>query len=262
MQKRIITLLLLVCQAILHAQTENLLIYKEYDPDFEIVLTFDQQYDTDINDDGLSDIRFITWMDHLYYIGASAIVINGWTTCSYRLYDIEYDNVFFDLSIPLNDTSLVWGGRCFATKYSSQPLTYMVGLRYIDGEDCYYGWAEFQETNISDTQVSFHIVKTCYCAIPNYPLLWGQTSLNEGFEENETTAFETIFPNPSRNNFFITGKDLKQAEVFNALGQRVATVKGQGEQLTVNISNLPEGVYFVNITDGEGRKCVKKVVKE
>ena len=138
----------------------------------------------------------------------------------------------------------------------------MVGLRYIDGEDCYYGWAEFQETNISDTQESFHIAKTCYCAIPNYPLHWGQTSLNVGFEENETTAFATIFPNPSRNNFFITGKDLKQAEVFNALSQHVATAQGEGEQMTVDISASPAGVYFVNITDKDGRKCVRKVVKE
>jgi hypothetical protein len=50
--------------------------------------------------------------------------------------------------------------------------------------------------------------------------------------------------------------------VFNTLGQSVATAKGEGERLTVDISNLPAGIYFVNITDGEGRKCVKKVVKE
>jgi hypothetical protein len=30
----------------------------------------------------------------------------------------------------------------------------------------------------------------------------------------------------------------------------------------VDISALPAGVYFVNLTDAEGRKCVKKVVKE
>jgi hypothetical protein len=58
------------------------------------------------------------------------------------------------------------------------------------------------------------------------------------------------------------GKDLKAAEVVNALGQCVATAQGEGERLTVDISSLPTGVYFVNITDNEGRKCVRKVVKE
>ena len=35
-----------------------------------------------------------------------------------------------------------------------------------------------------------------------------------------------------------------------------------GETLQIDIANLPAGVYFVNIMDEEGRKCVRKVVKE
>ncbi len=80
-------------------------------------------------------------------------------------------------------------------------------------------------------------------------------------EEKERLAC-TLYPNPATGLVTITGKDLKQAQIINALGQCVATVKGEGEQLLVDISDLPAGVYFVNITDGEGRKCVKKVVKE
>ena len=71
-----------------------------------------------------------------------------------------------------------------------------------------------------------------------------------------------IVPNPKMSTVTITGQDLKSAEVINTLGQRVATVKGEGEHLTVDISALPAGVYFVNVTDKDGRKCVRKVVKE
>ena len=60
----------------------------------------------------------------------------------------------------------------------------------------------------------------------------------------------------------ITGQDLKSAEVFNTLGQQVVSTTGEGERLTVDLNGLPVGVYFVNITDEEGRKCVRKVVKE
>ena len=60
----------------------------------------------------------------------------------------------------------------------------------------------------------------------------------------------------------ITGQDLKSAEVFNTLGQQVVSTTGEGERLTVDLSGLPAGVYFVNITNKEGRKCVRKVVKE
>ena len=80
-------------------------------------------------------------------------------------------------------------------------------------------------------------------------------------EEKENLACD-LYPNPANSLITITGKDLKQAEVFNTLGQRVATAKGEGEQMTVDISALPSGVYFVNITDKDGRKCMRKVVKE
>ncbi len=83
-------------------------------------------------------------------------------------------------------------------------------------------------------------------------------------EEHTTTgdAVVTIYPNPANSIVTITGKNLKSAEVLNVLGQSVATVKGQGETLQIDMANLPTGVYFVNITDEEGRKCVRKVVKE
>ena len=82
-------------------------------------------------------------------------------------------------------------------------------------------------------------------------------------DENQTEkAFCEIHPNPAKSSFIITGKCLKQAEVVNMLGQHVAKAQGEGERLTVDISSLPAGIYFVNITDSEGRKCVRKVVKE
>lgn len=75
-------------------------------------------------------------------------------------------------------------------------------------------------------------------------------------------AFATLHPNPTTGLVTITGQDLKTAEVFNTLGQQVATATGEGELFTVDISQLPAGIYFINITNSEGRKCVSKVVKE
>ena len=79
---------------------------------------------------------------------------------------------------------------------------------------------------------------------------------------DETRKLFAVFPNPTTNFVTITGQDLKAAEVFNTLGQHVATATGEGERLTVNLSEMPAGIYFVNVTDKEGRKCVRKVVKE
>ena len=80
-------------------------------------------------------------------------------------------------------------------------------------------------------------------------------------EEKENLVCD-LYPNPTNAQVTITGKDIKQAEVFNTFGQRVATAQGGDERITVDISALPAGVYFVNVTDKDGRKCVRKVVKE
>jgi hypothetical protein len=104
--------------------------------------------------------------------------------------------------------------------------------------------------------------KCAYCTIPDYPIVWGQTEIL-GVEENgESNAFATIHPNPTTGMVTIMGENVKRAEVTNMLGQHVATASGQGEQLTVDISRLPAGVYFVSVTDESGKKCVHKVVKE
>ena len=81
-------------------------------------------------------------------------------------------------------------------------------------------------------------------------------------EHRTVEDFAIIHPNPTAGLVTVTGKDLRQAEVINMLGQRVATARGKGETLQIDITDLPAGIYFVNVTDAEGRKCVKKVVKE
>lgn len=140
-----------------------------------------------------------------------------------------------------------------------------LGIRKKIDEDYYYGWIEFKM--FWDTSINIYVpaprlvlYATAFCTIPNYPLRAGQTDLDWGVEETKT--FATLYPNPTTGQVTIMGQDLKAAVVFNTLGQQVAVASGEGETLHIDIANLPAGVYFVNVTDGEGRKCVKKVVKE
>ncbi len=269
MKKYLITLLIAItCFQMAHAQTENYLLYKEYAPDYWVVLTPENHFDIDIDDDGIADVRYeVVWGVNGHNAISETLTINGWLACSYCTFNIGYENVFSNLSIPLNDTSLVWGELCLFESLvqhpNTDPLVYKVSLRLQDGEDYYYGWGEFEEIReASYDRGRFRVVRTCYCAIPNYPLVWGQTSLTEDVGEYETTTFAALHPNPTNSSFTITGNGLKTAEVLNTLGQQVATSQGQGETIQVDITNLPAGIYFVRITDEEGRKCVRKVVKE
>ena len=46
------------------------------------------------------------------------------------------------------------------------------------------------------------------------------------------------------------------------LGQQVLSVQGSGNEMQINMSALPAGIYFVAVTNEEGRRCVQKVVRE
>ena len=94
--------------------------------------------------------------------------------------------------------------------------------------------------------------KYAYCTIPDYPLIWGETSLT-GVDE-ESSAFAIVHPNPTTGIVTITGENLRQAEVVNTLGQKILSVQGKRDKLHIDMTALPTGVYFVTVTD--------KVVKE
>lgn len=80
-------------------------------------------------------------------------------------------------------------------------------------------------------------------------------------ENGEDAGRVEIHPNPTDGQVDISGTDLKSAEVYNAIGQHVASAQADGGRLTVDLSGEPAGVYFVSVTDTEGRKSVRKVVK-
>jgi hypothetical protein len=101
-----------------------------------------------------------------------------------------------------------------------------------------------------------------YCTLPDQSIQWGQIEyfgINESYVSN---AFATVHPNPTTGFVTIAGENLRQAEVLNMLGQQVLSVQGEGNEFRIDMAALPAGVYFVNVTDDEGRKCVRKVVKE
>ena len=253
------------------AQSDGYFIVKEYSPvNWHAQYVQNGETHVDMDDDGEYDFFYYVRQD-LY---AAPVVLARFGGCSH-IYEGQpyytYENTFFDIDQPFNDTSLRWKdpheGRKIYSEVSPNgqyldTLVYKAGIRNGEEDEYYYGWIELYAVVGDDHEtVYFYLARTCFCTIPNYPLKWGQTKL-DAVDENGMKDFAILHPNPANGLVTITGKDLKQAEVFNTHGQRVATTKGEGERLTVDISNLPAGIYFVNVTDGEGRKCVKKVVKE
>ena len=256
MKTRKLTLLatLLLAMASTFAQ-EGGIIYTQYEPDRCVE---SERYHTftinmDIDGDGVKDCG--VQMDFWRLIYFDFLLYDGWERCN-RNFDDESDTI---VSGPHRWFRDGWTITADAT----------VGLRkVVNDTTVYYGWLRLTYQDLTNWELIPPYEKEivcvhdmAFCTIPNYPLRWGQTSLT-GIEENGSAAFATVHPNPTTGLVTIVGENLNQADVVNMLGQCVATVQGKGKTLQIDISSLPAGIYFVRITDDEGRKCTHKVVKE
>jgi hypothetical protein len=81
-------------------------------------------------------------------------------------------------------------------------------------------------------------------------------------QENERF---TLYPNPASQSFAINftekQESLKQVRVFDMLGKEVMSVENPSSN-TVNIANLPAGMYVVRVLSQSGKGFSAKLVKE
>jgi hypothetical protein len=42
----------------------------------------------------------------------------------------------------------------------------------------------------------------------------------------------------------------------------VLILQDKGNELNIDITSLPQGIYFVSVTDKHGRKCTRKILKK
>jgi hypothetical protein len=74
-----------------------------------------------------------------------------------------------------------------------------------------------------------------------------------------------LYPNPTTGTIHInaiTASDVnKVIALYNAYGQRVYTATSKENNVTVNVQNLPAGVYYVAVTQGS-RTSIKTFVKK
>ncbi|MCQ2301954.1 MAG: T9SS type A sorting domain-containing protein [Bacteroidales bacterium] len=83
-----------------------------------------------------------------------------------------------------------------------------------------------------------------------------------GTDEIIVEDFVTIYPNPANTTVTIKGKDLKQIELLNMQGQHLVTHYVESPEITIDISDMPAGIFFLGITDESGKYCVRKLVKK
>lgn len=180
----------------------------------------------------------------------------------------QYGDSLPGLFFSYSDKTYEWFCINNPSDHYFEPHYLGIRKRVGEGEYC-YGWIELSvyihTKVVGETirqTIDLTVYRTAYCTIPNYPLCVGQTGFDWVSTEEVKDLCVKIQPNPTNGQIAIMGKELKFAVVYNAIGQHVATKTGEGNQLIVDLNGQPAGVYFVNVTDQEGRKCVHKVVKQ
>ncbi|HMT29018.1 MAG TPA: Omp28-related outer membrane protein [Bacteroidia bacterium] len=84
-----------------------------------------------------------------------------------------------------------------------------------------------------------------------------------GLNETADVSHVGLYPNPAKNEINLTGLNDKITEIkiVNVIGKTVLDIHPGETMMNLNISELPSGVYFVNISSKE-KNIVKRFVKE
>lgn len=144
---------------------------------------------------------------------------------------------------------------------------YRFAARKQIGNDSYlYVWFEAY-VNVTFNPFVCHLCfdKYGYCIIPDYPLIWGQTNITEGIEENKETidnAF-TVYPNPTNGVLFVETQHFaslpnhNEYRIVNMMGQTLLQGHITAETQQIDIANLPAGMYFISMGE-QTMKFVKQ----
>lgn len=84
----------------------------------------------------------------------------------------------------------------------------------------------------------------------------GTTSINENININFN-----IYPNPAQSKIVISlDYELKTISIYNSLGEKIIEQLPNQKNITINISHLPNGIYFINLRTNNEMTTYRKVI--
>jgi hypothetical protein len=87
---------------------------------------------------------------------------------------------------------------------------------------------------------------------------------SETLSTNDVNGFGSVqlYPNPVASHFSVESQlVLQQIRVYNELGQVVLEFFPKASKTSYDISILAKGIYFVELSSSEGKKTLKKLIK-
>ncbi|WP_066629171.1 T9SS type A sorting domain-containing protein [Labilibacter marinus] len=209
---------------------------------------------------------------YCYYAQTYYLIVDKWTeyTASYELEvnlyrqhdfklfnfealsvegDIDYENRIVTLTVPINTdvTSLI-------PTYELPAYTEVL----VDGDSQTSGSTALDFTN----DVTYTINQTIS---PNTIQTWTIKVVEETTTDIDYDLMESISiaPNPAKDKISILSDKVipvDQISIYNTSGVLVKTEYSNNEDLTISISDLTDGIYFIRI-ETEGKQIIKKFIK-
>lgn len=123
------------------------------------------------------------------------------------------------------------------------------------------GYFQYRVKPVSGLPMGAQIFNTAHIFFDfNAPIVTNTTvndfNLTVGREQWEVEAFLKVYPNPSTGKIAMEWANYTTqatVSVVNVLGQTLQTVQQDGTQLALDLSDLKNGVYFLQYQDVEGR---------
>ena len=76
------------------------------------------------------------------------------------------------------------------------------------------------------------------------------------YSTDESSATMHLYPNPADDFVTLSGNDLGAVTLYNALGQKVEEVQGNGMEIRISTKSYPNGIYFVRTDQGLTQRLI------
>ena len=249
--------------------TENIeyLLYEEFDEELGVFTTYDAYGDQTWHQ---GSHQGTTYANMNGYAEQASHQNEDWLIGYVEVPDLTFTDIFMEFRT--------------AMKFDGDPLRVAISMDY-DGQsdpsdfewedvtDAFdystgnYEWVESGELNVIDyaENGSFYIAfiytssdEAASSWEIDYVKVWGK--FTAAVNDNEM-ACVSLYPNPAREQVSFNIENDAQVSIFDMTGRMVSTTDCMAGQAQINVSELVNGVYFVNFRFADGTTAVSKFVK-